>query len=453
MELENLMPTTRINCPNCRQPITADIEQLYDVGQDPSAKQRLLSGAANMARCPHCGYQGMIATPMVYHDPAKELLLTFFPAELNLKLEEQERMIGPLINKVVNSLPQEKRKGYLLRPQPVLTMQGMIERVLEADGITREMIQAQQNRLNLIQRLMGLSEEAVEQAAKEEDELMDTEFFSILNRLVESAMMAGDEASARALADLQKQLLPLTTAGRKLEAQNREVQEAIRDLQELGDDLTREKLLDMLINAQSDMRVSVLTSLARPALDYEFFQLLTEKIDQAKGSGRERLTQLREQLLEMTREIDRQIESRMQRSREFLNQLIQEEDIAAATEQNLGAIDEAFLQVLNSEMADARQKGDLDKIQKLGQVVQVIQQASAPPPEIEMIEELMEVEDDQARQEWLANNREKVTPEFVDTLTNLVGQSGDGRDKELADRLQEVYRSVLRFSMKSNLQS
>jgi hypothetical protein len=370
-----------------------------------------------------------------------------------LKLEEQERMIGPLINKVVNSLPQEKRKGYLLRPQPVLTMQGMIERVLEADGITREMIQAQQNRLNLIQRLMGLSEEAVEQAAKEEDELMDTEFFSILNRLVESAMMAGDEASARALADLQKQLLPLTTAGRKLEAQNREVQEAIRDLQELGDDLTREKLLDMLINAQSDMRVSVLTSLARPALDYEFFQLLTEKIDQAKGSGRERLTQLREQLLEMTREIDRQIESRMQRSREFLNQLIQEEDIAAATEQNLGAIDEAFLQVLNSEMADARQKGDLDKIQKLGQVVQVIQQASAPPPEIEMIEELMEVEDDQARQEWLENNREKVTPEFVDTLTNLVGQSGDGRDKELADRLQEVYRSVLRFSMKSNLQS
>jgi hypothetical protein len=406
-----------------------------------------------MARCPHCGYQGMIATPMVYHDPAKELLLTFFPAELNLKLEEQERMIGPLINKVVNSLPQEKRKGYLLRPQPVLTMQGMIERVLEADGITREMIQAQQNRLNLIQRLMGLSEEAIEQVAKEEDDLMDTEFFSILNRLVESAMMAGDEASARALADLQKQLLPLTTAGRKLEAQNREVQEAIRDLQELGDDLTREKLLDMLINAQSDMRVSVLTSLARPALDYEFFQLLTEKIDQAKGSGRERLSQLREQLLEMTREIDRQIESRMQRSREFLNQLIQEEDIAAATEQNLGAIDEAFLQVLNSEMAGARQKGDLDKIQKLGQVVQVIQQASAPPPEIEMIEELMEVEDDKARQEWLENNREKVTPEFVDTLTNLVGQSGDGRDKELAERLQEVYRSVLRFSMKSNLQS
>jgi CpXC protein len=447
------MPTTRINCPNCRQPISADIEQLFDVAQDPSAKQRLLSGATNMARCPHCGYQGVIATPMVYHDPSKELLLTFFPPELNLRMDEQERMIGPLINKVVNNLPQEQRKGYLLRPQAVLTMQGMIERVLEADGITREMIQSQQKRLNLIQRLVGMSEEAVEQAAKDDDALIDAEFFSILNRLVESSMMAGDEASARALASLQRKLIPLTTAGRKIEAQNKEVQEAIHDLQELGEDLTREKLLDMLIDASSDVRMSVLASLSRPALDYEFFQLLTERIEEAKGSGRERLIQLRERLLEMTREIDRQIESRMEQSREFLNQLLKQEDIPAATEQNLGAIDDAFLQVLNSEMASARQKGDLEKIQKLGQVVQVIQQASTPPPEIELIENLLEEEDEEARQEWLEANRDKVTPEFVDTLTNLVGQSQDGRDRELSDRLQEVYRSVLRFSMKSNLQS
>lgn len=447
------MPTTRINCPNCRQPITADIEQLFDVAQDASAKQRLLSGSANIAKCPHCGYQGVVATPMVYHDPSKELLLTFFPPELNLRMDEQERMIGPLINQVVNNLPQEQRKGYLLRPQAVLTMQGMIERVLEADGITREMIQEQQKRLNLIQRLAGMSEEAVEQAAKDENELMDAEFFSILNRLAESAMMAGDEASARALANLQRKLMPLTTAGRKIEAQNKEVQDAIRDLQELGEDLTREKLLDMMIDASSDVRMSVLASLARPALDYEFFQLLTERIETAKGSGKERLIQLRERLLEMTREIDRQIESRLDQSREFLNQLLNEEDISAATEQNLGAIDEAFLQVLNSEMAAARQKGDLDKIQKLGQVVQVIQQASAPPPEIEMIEDLLEEEDEKARQEWLEANRDKVTSEFVDTLTSLVGQSQDGRDKELSDRLQEVYRSVLRFSMKSNLES
>jgi hypothetical protein len=447
------MAKTRINCPNCRQPITADIEQLFDVGQDPATKQRLLSGAVNIAQCPNCGYQGALATPMVYHDPQKELLLTFFPPDLNMKMEEQERLMGPLLNKVVNNLPQEQRKAYLLRPQAVLTMQGLIERVLEADGITKEMIQAQQKRLNLIQNLIGQSEETIEQAAREEDELIDTEFFSILSRLVESAMMSGDEDSARSLADLQRQLLSTTTTGRKLESQNKEVQEAIHDLQELGENLTREKLLDMLVNASSDVRVSVLTSLARPALDYEFFQMLSERIENAKGSGRERLIQLRAQLLEMTQEIDRQIEKRMEQARQNLEQLLAAKDIVAATQRNLGAIDDAFLQVLNGEMGVARQKGDMDRIQKLGQVVQVIQEASAPPPELEIIENLMQAGDEQERQKWMEANQGKITQEFIDALTSLVGQSQDGRDPELAEQLQQVYRSVLRFSMKANLKA
>lgn len=447
------MPKTRINCPNCRQPIMADVDQLFDVGQDPAAKQRLLSGAANFIQCPSCGYQGALATPAVYHDPQKELLLTFFPPELNLKMEEQERIIGPLINRVVNSLPQEQRKGYLLRPQAVLTMQGLIERVLEADGITKEMIQAQQKRLNLIQQMMGQSEESVEKVAKEEDELIDNEFFSILSRLVESAMVTGDEDSARKLADLQRQLLSVTTTGRKLEAQNKEVQDAIHDLQELGENLTREKLLDLFTSASSDLRISVLASLSRPALDYEFFQMLSERIENAKGSGRERLVQLRTQLLEMTQEIDRQVQKRMELARQNLEQLLKAKDIAATTQRNLGAIDEAFLQVLNQEMAAARQSGDLDRIQKLGQVVQVIQAASAPPPELEIIEKLLEAEDEGQRQAWLESNQEKVTQEFIDALTSLVGQSQDERDPELANRLQEVYRSVLRFSMKAKLQS
>jgi hypothetical protein len=447
------MPKTRINCPNCRQPITADIEQLFDVGQDPAAKQRLLSGAVNIAQCPNCGYQGALATPMVYHDPQNELLLTFFPPDLNLKLEEQERLIGPLINKVVNNLPQEQRKAYLLRPQAVLTMQGLIERVLEADGITKEMIQAQQKRLNLIQRLMGQSDDMIEQAAKEEDELIDTEFFSILSRLVESALVNGDEDSARSLAELQRQLLSATTTGRKLEAQNKEVQDAIHDLQELGESLTREKLLEMLVNASSDVRVSVLASLARPALDYEFFRLLSERIENAKGSGKERLIQLRTQLLEMTQEIDRQMEKRAEQAKQNLEQLLKAKDIATATQRNLGAIDEAFLQVLNSEMAVARQNSDLDRIQKLGQVVQVIQEASAPPPELEIIENLLEAGDEHKRQEWLEANQDKITQEFIDALTSLVGQSQDGRDPQLAENLQEVYRSVLRFSMKAKLKS
>jgi DNA-directed RNA polymerase subunit RPC12/RpoP len=87
----DLMPQTQIACPRCRQMIAANVEQLFDVTQDPQAKQRLLGGISNMARCPHCGYQGRLATPIVYHDNDKELLLTFFPPELSLPLNEQEK--------------------------------------------------------------------------------------------------------------------------------------------------------------------------------------------------------------------------------------------------------------------------------------------------------------------------------------------------------------------------
>jgi hypothetical protein len=445
------MPKTRISCPNCRQPIVADIEQLYDVSANPEAKQRLLSGSYNLVQCPHCGYQGPIETPIVYHDPQKELLLTYIPPALNMPRNEQERLIGNLINQVVNRLPQEQRKGYLLRPQAVLTGQGLVERILEADGITREMIQAQQQRLNLIQRLVGAQEDVLAEVVKQEDKLIDADFFNLLSRLMEAAMAGGDQESARRMGDLQQKLLPLTTFGKKYQEQTREIEEAVRSLQQAGRELTREKLLDLVTSAPNDLRVSALVSLARAGMDYSFFQLLSEKIDRARGEGRERLIKLRERLLELTRELDRQMEVRTAQARELLNEILKEENISEATQASLDGIDDFFVHIVNEELEAARQAGDLGKLGKLQQVVNVLQQASAPPPEISLIEELLEVPDEIARRQWLEAHRQDLSPQFMDTLTSLMAQSQSSEDKELAERLQNVYRSALRFSMEANL--
>jgi len=105
------MPKIQTACPRCKQPILAEVQLLFDMNTDPTAKQKLLGRTTNTARCQACGYEGLISTPIVYHDPQKELLLTFFPGELGLPLNEQEKQIGPLINQVVNALPVEKRKG------------------------------------------------------------------------------------------------------------------------------------------------------------------------------------------------------------------------------------------------------------------------------------------------------------------------------------------------------
>ena len=164
------MPQTQIACPNCRRMIPANVEQLFDVTADPQAKQRLLSGASNVARCPHCGYEGRIATPIVYHDNSKELLLTFFPPELGLPLNEQEKLIGPLIKQVMDRLAPEKRKGYLLSPQANLTYESMIETILGKDGITPEMLKAQQDRVMLIERLLQASSPDVRKKRESKEE-------------------------------------------------------------------------------------------------------------------------------------------------------------------------------------------------------------------------------------------------------------------------------------------
>lgn len=447
------MPRMQISCPNCRQPVVADIEQLFDVGTDPAARQRLLSGAFNLIQCPNCGFQGNAATPLVYHDPDKELLLTFVPPEIGLPRNEQERVIGSMINQVVNRLPQEKRKGYLLRPQETLTLQGLVERVLEAEGITREMIEAQQKKLGLIQQMANASDEVIAQLAEQEDRLIDAEFFALLRRLIEASAMAGDENSARRLADLQNTLIPQTTFGREMQLQAREIEQAMNDLRNAGESLTREKLLSLILEAPNETRLSALVSMARQAMDYQFFQLLSERIDHARGDGRARLIELREKLLEMTREIDRQVEERVKAARALIEEIAGAQDVEAAAEEALPLVDDFFLQELNAALERSRQQSDLERSAKLGQIVSVIQSASAAPPEIQFIETLLEAPDEASRRQMLEEREAEITPEFLSTLAGIMAQVQSSEDQALVDELKQINRLALRVSMQRNLRA
>ena len=444
------MPKTRISCPNCRQPILADIEQLFDVGVNPTAKSELLSGGVNYVRCQNCGYEGNLATPLVYHDPQKELLLTYFPAELSMPRNEQERIIGGLINQVVMKLPQEKRKAYLLQPQSVLTMQGMIERVLEADGVTREMVQEQQKRLALLQRLLAASPDVRQEIIKSEEGLIDADFFSLLARLAQATVASGDKSSAEMMSELQNELLRTTAVGQEIQNQASEVDAAIATLREAGEELTREKLLDMMIKAPNDTRLSVLVSLTRPGLDYEFFRMLSDRIDRARPDGRARLVALREKLLEMTQEIDKQTEVRVAKAQELLQGILQAEDLESGVANALPVIDDLFMQVLTGAIESARKGGDLEKLNKLTKVEETISELTTPP-EISFIEDLLSAENDENRRKLLESNKDKVTTELVEALTNITAQMDASENNALAESLKSLHRMVLRYSMEMNL--
>jgi hypothetical protein len=447
------MPKTQISCPNCRQPIAVELDQLVDVGVDPSLKQKMLAGAINFINCPNCGYQGMASTPLVYHDPDKELLLTFVPSELGLPRDEQERIIGRLINQIVNHLPQEKRKGYLLRPQQTLTIQGLIERVLEGEGITKEMIEAQQKRIGLIQRLVDAKPDVIAEIAVQEDALMDAEFFLLIRRLAEAAMMSNERETAEKLANLQRALIPITTYGKEAQIKAREVEAAVKDLQEAGENLTREQLLELVISAPNEIRLQALASLARPGMDYAFFQLLSEKIDRSRGDGRNRLVEIREDLLEIISQIDREQEERRIDAQKLIERIISSQNIEEAVMQTIPQIDDFFAVELNKAIESARQSGDLEKIGKLQQIVAVIQEANKQPPEIELIEELLSAESPEQMGLLLEENKESITPEFLEILSGLTNQMQNENEPEVLQRLTTLNRMAVRYSMSRNLRT
>jgi hypothetical protein len=449
--VEKIMPKTLINCPKCKQPVQAEIRQLFDMNEDPTAKQMLLSGAVNLIQCPLCGFNGNLATPIVYHDPEKELLLTFIPPEIGLPQNEQEKIIGSNINQIINKLPQEKRKAYLLQPQASLTFQGMIERILEKDGITREMIQAQQQRLNIIQQLLSASKDARSEIVKQEQKLFDAQLFGILDRLVQTAAAGNDQQAVEQLTDIQKFLMETTEFGKQVSKQVEEVQAAVESLKAVEKDLTREKLLDIVIKAPNETRLRALVSLTRPGMDYQFFQLLSEHIDRARGDGRNRLVSLREQLLNITSELDKQVENRIYLARELLNKILSEENISEAAIKNLPGIDEYFLQELNLAMSEAKKLQDKTKEEKLELVINTIHQASTASQAIAFIEALVEAPDEGSRIKIIEENKDLINQEFMNTLSSIVYQVQSGDDQGAAEEFRDIHRLILRYSMQKNL--
>ena len=451
------MPQTQISCPQCRQLIAANIEQLFDVTQDPQAKQRLLGGVSNMARCPHCGFQGRLATPVVYHDNAKELLLTFFPPELNMPLNEQERTIGPLIKKVTESLPAEKRKGYLLKPIANLSYESMIKLILEKDGVTPEMLKEQQDRVQLVERLIQASSKDVRsEIIKQNEKLFDEQFFGLFSRLAQSAAGSGQQQIAQAMIELQNQLLEETAFGRQLKESVGELEAASKSLQDAGQGLTREKLLELVIAAPTDARIKAYVSLVRGGMDYQFFQLLTEKIDKASSEEKSKLEAMREKLLGFTNDVDKQLEARYKQAQDLVEKILSQEDVVKAVQDNLPNITQDVVDIATQMLKQASDKNDYARMGKLQKMIEVLRQASTPP-EVEFIEHLLDAPDDAALEKMLEDNKEIVNDQFMEALIGLVAQvdqaseQGNPEAKGLSEKLSKVYKTAMKISMKKNM--
>jgi hypothetical protein len=442
---------TQIQCPNCGAPLPVALNQLVDVSQDPGAKSRLLSGTLNMVRCSNCGFEGQLATPLVYHDPEKELLLTFMPVELNLDKDEQEKLIGRLINKVVDNLSPDQRKGYLLQPQSVLTMQGLVERILEADGVTKEDIEAQRERMRLFENLLRTSEEALDDFIEQYDEQLDSAFF----QLASVALQSTRDPNAREAANQRlAKAIEQSTFGKRLQAQEEEIQKAAESLNDLGKEITREAILDLMIEAPNVDRVVALVNLTNAVLDYGFFQNLSERIDSAEEEEQERLKGLRETILEVNEQIDKAREARVNQAASLLRSLMEASDLDSAIQSVLPLIDETFLAILQANMQAAQERGEQQALEKLteinARINDLIQRAL--PEGLKLAQAILETEDEAQAQALMDESPEKIDDQMLGTLMGAAQQLESEGDVEVAERLKRLYKYGLKLSMKNKLE-
>lgn len=428
-------PQVNIQCPQCGQRYAAPVESIIDAAQEPDAKIRLLSGQLNATQCPNCGSINTVASPIIYHDPTKELLITYMPAEIGLPKAEQEKLIGDLIRKLTSSLPQEAFKAYLLQPRSALTMQGMIDQILAADGVTPEMLETQREKMRLVESFLQAPEDQLEEMVRLHDDKIDAQFFQILALLAQRMLQQGRPDMAQQALEVQQRIVELSSAGQALleqgEVREQIVQEVADAVRALGQNAQRSDLVDLAIQfAASDEHLQALVGLIRPAFDYTTMQDITARIGQAPSEQRPLLEAMRERISELTQIIDQQAQVAVQQAAQFLQALINIPNPDAMIEENIDLIDDTFMAVLSANIQEAERRGDVAASSRLKDVYNRVVMAlrEQMQPELRFINDLLSAPSNDAARALIAEHAPQYGAgllSVVDAVAGVVSAQGD----------------------------
>lgn len=426
-----------ITCPNCGTPYPTQVFSVIDAGQDPILKTLMLSGRLNVAVCPRCGAGGAITTPLLYHDPAHSFLGVFVPQQV--PVNEQQRVIGNLSRQLMDGLPQEARRGYMLTPKEFLTFQGLVEAVLEHEGVTREMLDKQRRQIQLVEQAMTALQDAegLKLLVRERDGEMDDEFFALLGMLTDASANGDDVDGARQLIELRERLIALTTWGQRVQKQRAAVAQ-------LRADTTEIQLVDMVTAADDERVVEALVLAGNPLVNYAFYQELTRRVEAAQQRGDAveagRLGALREHILQFSQRLQDAQLTAMQQYSTVLGEVLAADDIEQALAERAEYLDQNFLSVLSANIQEAEKRNATAAVTRLSQVweaaMAMINQAS--PPEVRLVNQLLTAEYPGETRKLLGENRQLVTADFIEALDALAEQMEAEGVADMATRLRQI---------------
>jgi hypothetical protein len=421
---------------------------VIDAQNDPEGKSLLLNGQLNSFRCQNCGQVNRISMPVLYHDAEKELLIAFVPMEASAQRPDQpeEKIIGDLMNELTNNLPQDEFKAYMFNPKRALTMQGLIDQVMEAEGITKEMVESQKERVQLIETfLQAETEDELDSLIAAHDDDITMELFQTLSLMAQRLMQNGNQQVAGQLVMVQEKMLEHSSFGQEVAQQQAELQQAMQsvgeDVEELGVDATREDFVDLAIEyAGEDSKLRALSSLVRPALDDDFFNLLTTRIGKAPADERDTLQDVREKLRAFVQEVDEQMRVVVQQKAQFLQALLSHENPAEVIRANADMIDENFMTVLNANLQEAERRQDIESAAKLREIYQITVEflQSQMSPELRFINQLMTTDDLEARAALINDHADEYGDELLEVAEAVEQMLASQGQQQAIKRLNSI---------------
>lgn len=443
---------TTVQCPNCNTPNPVVLRRIVDAKADPQGKALLISGQINQFRCQACGIVNTVSSPLLYHDSDKDMLIAFVPMDVAMRQSaSEEKIIGDMMNELTRSIPKEQFRAYMFNPKRALTLKGLIEQVMEADGITPEMIQEQENRVRLVQDfIQAESEEALIELIEQHDDEITIATFQTISLMAQRLMQMGQQEGVAHLAAIQEVLLEHSSYGQELAeqqlARDAAIQAVAQDLETFTEDSQRSDLIELVVEyADDDDKLQALVGLARAALDYEFFLELTSYISKAPADEREYLEELREKLQQLTTAYDEQTRVLVQQKVQFLQALINSPDYQQHLQDNVALLDDNFMNVLTANIQEAQQRGDQQVEQKLHQIydatVALLQ--SQMSPELRFINELLSAEDEAQMDTIIGENIADFDEELLE-VADAVEQVFLAQGQEAAvDKLNLIRKALL----------
>lgn len=420
---------TQVACPSCQTPMRVQIVNIIDADAQPQLKSVLLGGRLNTGACPNCGTPVALAAPLVYHDAGKQFCFVHIPQQLlaSANSSEIEKFVGSVTNMLMNALPVDAPKGYLLAPKRFLTMQSLIEAVFEGDGITKEMLANQRRRVDLISTMldaMQTSDAALFEVVQKNAAEMDEEFTNTLAAFVEASQMSGDPQGIAILSQLQSKLAQFA-----------------------GGEATfaYEQLIEQLLNAADDtVRKEIITA-NQDVVDYTFFDIIKTQIESAQAADNAQLvselTHIQDFVVTVYQQLQADLEQAFIKAGETLDAVFGADDLEGALRANVANLDDVFINLVAGQITMAERAGDSATVARLVHIAELTPQVkeSALSPEDRVVNALLGAEN---ATRYIRENIGDITGAVVKRLNEVAEEYATKGKTEESERVRRIAREA-----------